>query len=589
MLDDLIFYKPNTFFVSKLLYEHPLMTTNEMIQFDYQYKIYEVFTGQGNSPIFLVCEPFTNLPLGHNDLILKHEKEPFKKLEKPNFKMKKFLIERFFGKPKKGEEKTFKELLDLNYNIPIFAVNGECIEKEKLDEYLKSLPPNEIQFIIDDFFKNDGWKIDDKLKYLYKTDKIILTEGKLNPSEVMIYQPHKIIVTNTKVGKTSVARMCGYVLDKATSSRFLGFATSDSVAQGLGNGLIRTTYFDEVSSLNQIFIDHILNYLEFGETEVALGKSNVKTRGWSQLVFHSNPEVPSDDPNQLLIGLNSFFQKFTMRADALGSRIACIIFSNNFERAKRIAKITNEERLKTKILFESIIKNIIQKIEELLTKQKIVEWLDMDIKNYKDEVFLLLEKNPQIPDLMIQIYKSHADGAFRHIRGFAFKQAILDNIYDLYFCEDMKNFDYEKFLASCEEHLKKICDMNIESLKNMCETSVEIKDLAFIFLKNLPEYLRGLTIIFSMFLKEKEKDLVVLMELKELWEKNAEKIGIKNYIFFSQLLEQIERVNLIRINLKLKIFGYEIYKQDEVLFLRILPENKNYLLAISKHNEEDII
>lgn len=579
------FHEPKQFYVKSCIYEHPKLDEGNVLQFKYQYKIYEVVIGEGNTPMFLITKPFANLPLGHNDLILKHVKKPFEDgYDMPKEELQKAIVKKVFGyqsKPKEGEKdtrKNFDDVMSKNYKEPVFLEQTEPVEKQRLDEYLDTTPPLDFACMIDSFLMNDGWKTDETLRYLYRADLVGMTEGLLKPSEVMIYQPHKIIVTNTKVGKTSLAKICGYVLDKASAPRFLGFATSDSINPGLGNGLMKATYFDEVGSMSQILVDHILNYMEFGETEVAMGKANVKTRGWSELVFHSNPEVPSDEPAQMLIGLNSFLQKFTARADALGSRIACIVFNNGFERAKRIGKISDDEKNKNRMLAESLIKQATPKVEEMLKSPKIREWLDQDIPNYTDEIMLLMDKNPQIPDLLKQLYRSHAQGAFRHIRGFAFKEAVIDSLFYFYW-DDKYGFDEDNFIDVCEKNLAKICALNIDSLRKMCDTKIDSSEMAKVFLKNLPVFLRNLVITFAKFhFDMDQKDLVIIEELSDFYEETAKRLKFDdNYTYFSQLKEAIRKKDIIRANIKLSSFGFELYEQNDVLMLHVLPNNQDVL------------
>ena len=573
-------FKPHTVFIVDMLYEHPLMESEAVLQYEYEYKIYLIKLGTGNRPIFLITEPYVNLPLGTSELLIRHVKEPFEELNihEPDTNIMKKICSLCGLKENKNEdikiEDVWQELLEMNKSKIVFATFAQPITKDILDVELRTWTEKDFQSMIDKFYEVDGWKVDDELKYVYRADKVKITKGKLSPYEIMKYQPHKIIVAPTKVGKTSIAKINGIVLDRVSGSRFLGFSTAKDINPGLGNGLLEPTYFDEVSSLTQIIIDHILNYLEFGEARIEVGKMGIITKGWSCCAFHSNPEVPTDDPTHLLIGLNAFLQKFSNRMDAVGSRIALIIFNTDWKKAKKIKKITSEERIKNKILFETILDMIQPSIENLFFKEEIIEWIETPITVYTQKIRSLLEKNiTTIPDIIRQLYISHCDGCFRHLRGFAFKQAVLDNLKEIYFNE----LNIERFLDCCNEHLQKAQNINLKSLQNMCQTGFDKNDIIIMNFAELPDYLKAFIIAFGEWIQEnKDKDIALIEELGQKWDKYVEGMTLQpnsdnfgGYSYFSRVLDRLKRVNLSSINKKLEPFGIEICELNNQKIARI--------------------
>ena len=588
--EPLVMFQPRQCIIQDLIYEHPKMQDNgtNVVQFDHQYKIYCVHLGRGNAPIFLITEPYINLPLGFSELLIQHVRgDPFKALDLqwPQAAACNTMsgLRGFKPNEKKHVEwpQCWDTLLSLNEDTLVFATLAKPIKKDDLDIELQAWSNEDFLKLVDAYYQNDGWEVDDNLKYLYRADKILITKGRTPPYELVKYQPHKVVVTNTKVGKTSMAKLNGIVLDRVSGSRFLGFSTAKDINPGLGNGLLEPTYFDEVGSLTQIFVDHILNYLEFGETRVEVGKMGILTKGWSLCTFHSNPEVPTDDPAHMLLGLSSFLQKFSIRLDAIGSRMGLIIFETKWQKAKK-SKARQIDVITNKVMLDTILDMIQPKVEKLFHSRPVSDWLEEPCSDYEATIKALLEKNSAtILDMIRQLYISHAEGCHRHLRGFAFRQAVLDHMKDIYF----DTLDTSAFLESCDEHLQRASALNIRSLLNMCQSGFNIFEEYRFELTRLPSYLRGLVVAFDLWnSKNPGKELVPIEELKDVWEgfcasleegKVPKDIEVSQYAYFSRILDRMKRTDLVSMNKRLDRFGIEllVYPGTDVTIIRIKKED----------------
>lgn len=63
------------------------------------------------------------------------------------------------------------------YDQLIFVALANPVRKELLDAELRTWGREQVQKLIDDYYSNDGWDVDDDLKYILSADKLKLTNG----------------------------------------------------------------------------------------------------------------------------------------------------------------------------------------------------------------------------------------------------------------------------------------------------------------------------------------------------------------------------------------------------------------------------
>jgi hypothetical protein len=538
------------------------------------------------------------LPVGEVKLYIKHFSE-LDGFEEPDDDGKRLFCAVYGLKEKNTEAKSitldeiWSQLLEWNKNTPIFLKLHPPIPEEHLSIIIKNWSNEDFVNLIHNCLKNEGFKTDEKIEYVYRTDMLPFTFGKLDPKRVMKFNPHKIILTNTKTRKTTLGMMLGDVLDRSTRANFLGFSTADTMNYGMGDGKITPTYFDEVDSLDKILVDHIFNYMELGEARTGVGKAPIVTRGWSSLTFHANPKTFDNDPVTMMVAFNSFLQQFSEKVDGLGSRLALILFGIDFKVYEKTEFIPADEREKFETLKNMIIEMLVPKIEGIVTSKEAEKWLFNDLPQYKEEILSLLSKNPLLPDMIKRLWASQTDG-YTHMRGFALKQAIFENAISI--LKDECNIS--KLLEDAEEHLSKLCEYNEESLKKMCEIKFTLEEQSMNYYKRLPEYGKALLLGCYAVLQEnaeiKDKNLAITLEqMKEVYEKFYEELPenfkLTGYAYFSNVIHNIGDKKSKFLNNKLKsFFDIEIYKQDGIILIRPLSNwDKILSLKLSSPTDTD--
>jgi hypothetical protein len=172
--------------------------------------------------------------------------------------------------------------------------------------------------------------------------------------------------------------------------------------------------------------------------------------------------------------------------------------------------------------------------------------------------------------------------AYRHIRGMALKQAILD-----YFLENQENiltgnYNVDEILKLAEEHTKKICDYNIESLRKMIVAeSSETEYLLRRFDEISRDYVKVLVALVAKWVSQNKEEInkgykIPLIQIGSYFEKLPDEFKIGRYTAFSRLEQKLPE-NLEKINSEVRLFGFELIKIQKDIFISFLNEGRDIL------------
>ena len=548
-----------------LVYEHKVITSKKPLKQDHKYNIFLLETAKGNRYRLLITKPFVRLPTGEISVFVEHL-EDVSNMMLPTEDSRHRLAEALGFKDIRDKnviiQTAWEQLVEQNRNDPLIFLQNPPFDDKDFGDFIKEFSNEDFVCLFELYQTGDGFKTDERVEYVYRTDLLPFTFGKLSPDRVMKLNPHKITVINTKTRKTTLGRIYGDVLDRASSARFLGFATANDLILGFGNGRWKTTYFDEVDANNKIFIDNIFNYMEIGETTVSVGRENIITRGWSTLTFHSNPQTERNDAVSLYLAFNGFLNLFSEKVPGLASRIAVVLFGNDFKTCEKVMELTHDDSVLIKVFAESLVEKFVPKLEELLEEKKLQQWLlqpleqQESLRQYKEEIDLILKENNQLPYKIRELWKFQSD-SYVHMRGFALKQTFYESTADIL----AGNVNIENLIEKSEEHLEKLLQINLGSLKKMCGV-IPYQTVLLMSYENLPEYCKGLIIATHHALLHNQNSDIGMIELPLLsdeYNKVSSKLPSRfklaeDYKFFSRIESNLKTMKIEKINGKLAPF-----------------------------------
>ncbi|MFH1229795.1 MAG: hypothetical protein V1678_05240, partial [Candidatus Aenigmatarchaeota archaeon] len=559
--------KPAMILNHGLMYQHKVMTSFSPLSYKHIYNVYSICLGVGGRPKFLFTLPCDVLPSGEIPIFANHLKLFDAQTPEPTEEGKKLLAPNPVAKKEGTKISGWDFIRSENLNEPVFFIKSMPFPTGEFRDFISTFSNEDFKELFSLYLAGDGFQTDETIVYAYRTNLIPFTNGNIDPESVMKFNPHGLVCTNTKTRKTTLGRITGDVLDRASSARFLGFSTANDAVMGYGNGRWKPIYFDEVDASNKIFIDNIFNYMEIGSTIVSVGREDIKTHGWSTMVFHSNPKTESSNPMSLYLAFNEFLNYFSEKVDGMGSRIAVVLFGTDFKTYGKTGSITSEDKNLIKAFVDSIIDMLIPRVENLITDERIKDWLYQPIPGYKESIIAMLSSNPNLPDKIKRFWKSHTDG-HTHMRGFALKQAIFENVADVL----RDDSDIGKLLECAEEHLKRLEEINLVSLKKM-SVNVPFRQLLEISYKGMPEYCKGLAIAcYAALGKCKVEEPLPFSILSAAYDEAFGKLPMKfrmlsAYSSFSRIESNIRQAELDKINRKLEFLEIRIMDKDGEMFM----------------------
>lgn len=476
-------------------YDHVIKTLeNGKLKTDIKYALWSAVLGSGNINVYIVTNPKKVIQYGEQTLFIKKtdprsllipDRNKLEDMAK-DLKIEIYNQEEVEKDGKFKKEKVPKSNLALWTDImakdeknPMFFELDTAIPPEEFDIWINKVEQHDIDKMID-MHLSDGLEVDNRLLYVAKALIPEFDHG-LSPDKVMPYNPHGLIFTNSKVGKSTMISRVSIKYDRAKITRLFGFSTADDISSGDLNGLNYPISLDEIQEeKDEGIFNQILSFEETGMARIGVGKETIVCKGTSSIYYMGNPisvlggkyvGFESID-SSLLLKFDNMLKKLTNNFNAFGSRKAFVLFGKDFKEVSgnAIDEVILDEY---SALVQEIRERLKNKVNVLMNTQKIKEWLNMEMDdNYKLGINNMSAKL-EMSNPSMEFWRGHCS-AYRHIRGFAFREAIIHNIKDiLTFDESNPCFFMDEFIEDCEDHLTYVKLLNLNSLSNMISSQDE--------------------------------------------------------------------------------------------------------------------
>jgi len=480
-----VFRKPTEVVVDKELYSHINQRNIDGTEhFDAVYKIYTLNIGAGNNKQFLVIQPSQKVILGDAILFL----EPLQVKGKPKYYKMEFLgdhqpqkaicqkiclmqfIPISFKKVLFNRSELIQKIAEKQLVSPFFfKLSSGCKEEEIL-----KLSNNKLNEFAEDY-TTFGFDVDARLTKIFKGDLLEPNPKLIQPADYMKFNPHSIIVTSTKTGKTSVAQRMGKVFEQPRIANLVGFATSNEVIRGSLDNLTEAVCFDEVmEEKDESTLSKMNSLMEQGIIEIAKGKKLIRTKNWSSFKFLGNPRPEKEDgelegqtimqefqEEKMTLYLSDFLKKISHNSRALGSRIGVIMFDPKMPAITETKGITLKEKERLQSLIQTIKELSKDNYTKLYFDQKVNDWLNQKFDKDYLEAISKIKEDISLHSVS-EFVKGHED-AFRHLNGLALKLSALD------YLKDLMNgiINTKKLLERADKRREELQSINLNSFRQM--------------------------------------------------------------------------------------------------------------------------
>ncbi len=500
----------------------------------------------------------------------------------------------------------WKLLLDKNITRKLFYIMNKRLTKDVI-YYFELGDIKWFKALIKKLFFERG-TIDNQLYYLSVAHLVKFDTTIISPKKFMRFAPHMIWITNPGTGKTSIAKKIGICIDKCRVAGLLGYSDAKNIRIGSLNGRKVTTILDELQSEKDDSLFSAMNsYEEQGESLREMGMKNIKTIGYSPLIYISNPKpiinnskknkdsIVSYDENistiELLNKFDDMLSKITDNTGAFGRRKGVVLFSED------IMKVDGKELLDEDLeIYQCIIESMFEYVAKNQTnfflKPEIQDWLQKPISN--SNLLLFKQQINNIPIAMVKDFWEGYIGKNGHIRGIAYRIAAIEYIFSFSSPEKMKNINIDEFLKCAEQHFEHILTISLKSLSLMTTTTTEFeKELI------LREYLAidKEWVKYLMFAISVSEDSYNLNKLSmNILSKNYNDIfkfpdEEQSYAFFSRIESNMKKAkSLSNPNNVMRSFGVELLKESEHEYsIKINEPSKLEIFNEMLHKDEEFI
>jgi len=373
-----------------------------------------------------------------------------------------------------------------------------------------------------DMYLTHNHEIDDTLKYTFRGLMVDFNDGGMDHEKVMPYNPHTIAITNTGVGKSTTAEHIGLVVERASDAGLLGFSSADEISRGELNERTRLVAFDEIEKSDNKFLEKLSSFLANGQVRTYKGKAGIVTKGSCNIAAFANPYTQEElqdsedsgdltDYNnnikmqRLLESFDEVLHKISEASgfSALGRRLAIVNFGNSYDTAQKSSEkdYTEAKIEKNHQIVQSMMNQTRSKVRRIFESEEVREWLDQDLDQYEQEVQENLEEKDNLMPAVRDFWKGNMV-ANKRIRGFALKQAILDNIKELWLDDDFTPYKHaDRIIEDAEKHLAKTMRINLESLQNMGEVEGTEDNIIHHRWKSLDDYKANIVLALAEYVR----------------------------------------------------------------------------------------
>lgn len=285
------------------------------------------------------------------------------------------------------------------------------------------------------------------------------------PQKIQPYNDHMTLISPTKMSKTWLGDKIGIHYDEATKAGLKGFSTADATNIGVLDGTYKLVTCDNVHEYPTESLRGLLEIREKGSATISKGKAPVHTRTTSAINFILNPP-DTTDPSQLAQFFVEYIRKQAeVSTGPVASRDSLVVFLTAIEEVTG-DPLEDTTVKKNKLVFEHILDVVNQRVEtDIFRHRDVQSWLNRNIDNFYGTINRFFEGRDAVvvTEEIRNYWRSLGKAAFKHIRGRALKQGIMDNLKPIY----LNEYDLTQILSDAEEQLHRICHLIIESMQRM--------------------------------------------------------------------------------------------------------------------------
>ncbi len=359
---------------------------------------------------------------------------------------------------------------------------------------LKKLTKGDVEFILNQHLHH-GCAIDPRVYRCMKAG-LIIHDPAPTTYKLAKYIGHAIIIKNTSSGITTISIRIGTNCTTISLKSLEGYATAekDSTTFSPLHEAYGTVNFDEFgkSSYKRILMP-IFGYLQTGELSTVKAGKTIRSRGCARCVFTSNPNDLDESgcgSNSMMIELfNRILGELTDSIQPTFSRFAYFLFADDVQPVNSQTAIDNPELCAfIDATAESIRSTLRTDATRLYWEHE--DWLNRPIPRY-DDVLDALRKN--CTDHKVRQALQGQKDAYRHMRGHALAEAIIDNAHAIL----NGQLNEDALMEDAEEALTVLININFRSWQAVLELNeLYAQDIDFIArqIKVLPAYLTAILV-----------------------------------------------------------------------------------------------
>lgn len=596
--------KPMQVDIQELLYESVELREGNGSQYqEMAGRLFKASYAKGSFPVYIIASSTSDIHVGHDlsvylqvatDSEIRDFFTPVGREERKV--LAKMLQQQDMGTGNQNAADQLNRIIQLHNEHPVFYIPTLPIPKEDL------ISRDDISELIDAAL-TDGL---DKDKHIIYCAKILLPtvlgdKRSIAPEEVMYANPHMMVITNTKTGKTSTFGKLGYLEERPTPANLLGFSTAKESIKGSIHQRTKPTIADgvEESAENEEAARGLLNCMERGRTRVSRGKG-VEVETYTTFVFTSNPISDHKEitpKGKSIESLEQFLRMIHRNTGAIGSRIAIFLFDTEMQSVRKTGQYGRNVQRELSKFLRTVQELLKVPFTAFLLHPRIDEWIrkeDEKMQTYKKNLQDIASVLSHFPTIQ-RFAKGNID-ACSHIRGAAIRAAFMDFVREIIQIEKMSEISdtlVEELLKKANFHLDMILQINLDSFnkligvvsnKDLMEKWVNLRFENFNARATVYEKMLMRCVIAWFMSQEKDnmKWEVILSALKEYYLTIPLSERQKSpYGSFNALCSAIEK-NLDKINGKREMLGFTLIKRNGVILIKISP-NHHWIARMAVH------
>jgi hypothetical protein len=497
------------------IYEHlKEFTKGECISHKIDFSMYEATKGVGNTPIYIITKQKLNsgdikriylAPFQENELQSYLEDLEY------NF-LRRDLCKRLYIKTTKGdgndrEPRDEHELIeDILKRKSLFFKLSSPLDKKELFNV------NNFLELAEKCLKYKSKTVSDKLTYLSASHIPEIDADLIEPGIYMKYADHELLITEGGEAKThQTETITGQTnVSEPTAANLLGSSDGKIKFEGRLHKSTELKGIEEIQTIEDNIFEKLTNYMEQGSCDRGKG-TGILTEGYSALRFLGNVKNGVDgiisnlnDIQQqkylAILRFSDLQRKLALNVFAFNRRIATLCYDLEMEKWEGEGAIQEEADYITAIL-QTMGKCYRKAFTKLFFDNGIITWLNQGFdSDYKKVIETLAES---VGDQTVKESIKARAYSFRHTRGQALKLAWLEVGLSHYIKN--KNYNIPKLLESAENHLQRLKNINLDSVKQIVSLSGgtifdQIEQAKINGLK--PKYLKLVVLTFIKYLSE---------------------------------------------------------------------------------------